>query len=127
MEHFLAVARIALILNLKEQLKTDEELIYAAALLHDIGRHIQYEDGTPHERASARIASGILDDCGFLPNEKAVILEAILKHRAPEAALENNLSALLYRADKLSRPCFACPSEAECRWKEGKKNKELVL
>lgn len=45
MGHFLDVARLAEILNLTEAYGQDAELIYAAALLHDIGRHIQYETG----------------------------------------------------------------------------------
>ena len=55
--HFLDVARIAQILNLKEELHIPEELIYATALLHDIGRHIQYIEGTPHEKASLFLSS----------------------------------------------------------------------
>ena len=57
MAHFLDVARIAWILNLQEEAGAEQELIYAAALLHDCGRWRQYEDGTPHEkigRASCR-------------------------------------------------------------------------
>ena len=38
MEHFMDVARLAQIRNLKEQLGLDEEMIYLYALLHDIGR-----------------------------------------------------------------------------------------
>ena len=59
MEHFLDVARIAQIINLEEKLELSKELIYATALLHDIGRHVQYEDGTPHEVASAKLAENI--------------------------------------------------------------------
>ena len=39
--HFLDVARLAYIENLERGLGIDKELIYAAALLHDIGRHLQ--------------------------------------------------------------------------------------
>ena len=41
MGHFLDVARLAEILNLTEAYGQDAELIYAAALLHDIGRQEQ--------------------------------------------------------------------------------------
>ncbi len=47
MEHFLDVARLAMIFNLRQDLSIPKEMIYAAALLHDIGRWRQYEDGTP--------------------------------------------------------------------------------
>ena len=42
MGHFLDVARLAMIFNLQQGLFVPEELIYAAALLHDIGRWKQY-------------------------------------------------------------------------------------
>ena len=105
MVHFLDVARI-----------------YAAALLHDCGKHEQYENGTPHEQASARIAPEILKDCGFDDKETDVIVTAISRHRDPEAAKEKNLNGVLYRADKASRACFACDAEKDCNWKDGKKN-----
>lgn len=122
MAHFLAVARIAQILNLKEVQEVDEELIYAAALLHDIGRHMQYADGTPHEAASAQLAPEILRDCGFNIEETDTIITAIRKHRNVDSAKEPGLDGLLYRADKLSRTCFVCKAEKECDWKKGKKN-----
>lgn len=125
MVHFLDVARIAMILNLKEQLAIPYELIYAAGLLHDIGRYRQYEDGTPHEQASVPIAREILADCGFDDKETDVILLAIAEHRNPEAADRHNLEGILYRADKMSRSCFVCKAEAECNWKNDKKNREL--
>ena len=60
MVHFLDVARIGTIIALEEGFKVDREWIYAAALLHDCGKHEQYENGIPHEQASARIAPEIL-------------------------------------------------------------------
>ncbi|NLL78660.1 MAG: HD domain-containing protein [Clostridiales bacterium] len=126
MVHFLDVARLAMILNLKEQLGVDEEFIYAAALLHDIGRFRQYEDGTPHEKASAELAWEILSECGFDRKEASVIIEAISRHRDPNSAGEKNLNGLLYRADKMSRSCFCCKAEPECDWKAEKKNHILV-
>lgn len=126
MVHFLDVARLAMIMNLREKIGADEECIYAAALLHDIGRFVQYEDGTPHEQASARLAEVILKDCGYTEKETAVILEAIARHRDKESAKERNLNGLLYRADKMSRSCFACKAEKDCDWKAEKKNLRLI-
>lgn len=126
-EHFLDVARIASILNYSEDYRQEEEIIYAAALLHDIGRWVQYEDGTPHEKASAKLAPEILDACGFLGDETDRILAAIGNHRNAKIREEKSLSGLLYRADKLSRPCFACRMEKECNWKNDKKNLRLLV
>ncbi len=122
MSHFLDVARIGVILSLEEGLAFDREMIYAAALLHDIGKHKQYSHGIPHERASAEIAPEILESCGFDEKETTVIINAILAHRDPGAASGQGLEGVLYRADKASRPCFACPVQEECSWKDGKKN-----
>lgn len=138
LSHFLDVCRLACLLYLENKEyesgfldsvsdNLHKELIYAAGLLHDIGRWKQYEDGTPHERASEEIAPDILRDCGFLPEETAVICEAIGNHRNSTVREEKNLSGLLYRADKMSRPCFGCKREAVCNWDGTKKNRELIL
>lgn len=126
MAHFLDVARIGMIINLEESLEIPGELIYGAALLHDIGKHRQYEEGIPHEQASASIAPEILSDCGFDEKETGVIIEAVLQHRNSEVISEKNLRGLLYRADKASRPCFACKAEGECNWKGSEKNLKII-
>ena len=110
--HFLDVARLAYIENLERGLGIDKELIYAAALLHDIGRHLQYTQNIPHDRASAQLAEVILADCGFSQAERAEVENAILQH----------LAGLLYEADKASRACLFCPAEPECNWSPEKKN-----
>ena len=61
-EHLLDVARIAYIENLEQGYGISQEIIYAAALLHDIGRFLQYSQGIPHEIAGAQIAPEILAD-----------------------------------------------------------------
>lgn len=104
--HLLDVARIAYILNLEDRMDQEKELVYAAALLHDTGRARQYEDGTPHEKESARISAGILPDCGYSEQETALILDAILAHRSGNTEVRQGLAEILYRADKLSRRCF---------------------
>ena len=52
-EHLLDTARIAYIFSLEENLNMNisKEIIYAAALLHDIGRSEAYSGGLPHEGA----------------------------------------------------------------------------
>ena len=125
MEHFLDVARLAYILNLEEDMGIAKELIYATALLHDIGRHVQYADGTPHEKASAGLAEEILEACGFEEAECREILRAIRKHRDAGIASERSLAGIIYRADKLSRACFACEAESLCDWKAEKKNLQI--
>ncbi len=120
--HFLDVARIGVIINLEEGIGLNREWIYAAALLHDLGRHVQYEDGTPHELAGAEIAPQILEACGFADYETGVIVNAVKCHRDADAASLRDLRGVLYRADKASRACFACEVSAECNWKGDRKN-----
>lgn len=125
MGHFLDVARIGMILNLQEGLGIPAELLYGAALLHDIGRHEQYETGIPHEEAGARIAPGILAECGYTAEEIREIEEAIALHRDSGTEKRADLAGVLYRADKASRACFACQASSQCNWKAVKKNQEI--
>lgn len=125
--HFLDVARLAYIENLETGLGISKEWIYACGLLHDIGRHLQYLEGIPHHEGSAQIAEPILKDCGFLEEERREILEAILAHRDSGTKEFSGLAGIIYRADKASRVCFACPSEKECNWDMAKKNMEIKV
>ncbi|MBP3421512.1 MAG: HD domain-containing protein [Lachnospiraceae bacterium] len=128
MVHFLNVARIAMILNLKENKKPiRKDVVYAAALLHDMGRHIQYENGRDHAEASAELALRVLGECGYSEKETARIVEAIANHRNKSIKKGSDLKGILYRADKASRACYSCPVEAECNWKKSKKNMTLEI
>ena len=146
MEHFLDVARICYIMALEDGAELPRELIYGAALLHDLGRYRQIADGTPHEVASAQLAEKIMADCGFAEEEIRVVAGAILQHRhhgeaepfgehaepvnakndAKDAA-KSSLGDYLYRADKMSRLCFCCDARESCKWSEEEKNKGIVL
>lgn len=126
MEHFLDVARIGRIINAEEGFGIETEEIYAAGLLHDIGRAAQGGEGASHEFASALLAERILRDCGFSEEETAAVADAIRAHRTEGVSGEKNLRGLLYRADKASRPCYACRARGECRWEEEKKNLHLL-
>lgn len=125
--HLFDVARIAYIEDLETGAGVPKYLIYAAALLHDIGRHLQYTKGIPHHEASARIAAKILPSCGFDEKDTARILDAILSHRDRAKLTANGLAGMIYRADKRSRCCFACPAKAECDWSAEKKNLALTI
>ncbi len=126
MDHLLDVARIAYIQNLEQKLGFSKEMIYAAALLHDIGKVRQYEEKIPHEIASAEIAEVILEENGFCREEQESILCAIKEHRRYREDM-SGLGKLLYISDKKSRQCFACPAEAECKWSLDKKNREIEI
>ena len=123
--HLLDVARIAYIFCLEEGINISRELIYGAALIHDIGRGKEYRDGTPHEKAGAEIGEIILKDSGFSAAEREEITEAVLSHRRNYGENRQTLGAVLYMADKKSRCCFMCSAEKECNWKEELKNKTI--
>ncbi len=106
----------------KEYMK---EVIYVTALLHDIGRCSKYEETMSHREAGPIIARPILERVGFSYGEIDDICNAIRNHgKAPED--EGSLDGLIYRADKLSRLCFNCPSKEACDWDEEKKTSNLV-
>lgn len=127
--HLLDVARVAWIQVLEEGLPIPRDLVYAAALLHDIGRAEQYARGVEHDVAGERTAAAILadlgGDAGFSEGERAAILDAVRGHRA--AGASGALARVIARADKVSRPCFSCPAAKACMWPEGKRNLEVRI
>ena len=140
-QHLLDTARIMQILCLRESLPVETDLIYAAALLHDIGRARQYEVGTPHDIAGVQLAGPILADCGYTTAETDLILNAIGSHRLHAAltagsdpvsasdeaeyseAFKNRFAQIMYAADKKSRPCYLCNARKDCNWPEERKNR----
>lgn len=123
MSHIMDVARIAYILNIEESYGFSKELIYASALLHDIGRHVQYETKEKHAFVSARLAPEILIDCGFDEQDIQKITDAIYTHSDKNLIHERTLNGLLARADQLSRACYSCQASDSCDWSEARKNK----
>ena len=122
--HLLDVARMMWIAALERQLPLSREVVYATALLHDLGRVEQIEEGIPHHQASAQLVARILPDAGFNDAEIALIQAAIASHRSDGG--ENNLGQLLYWADKKCRACWVCPAKEECNWPDEKKNLEIT-
>ncbi len=126
--HSLDVARIAQIINLQNQLDIPQDVVYAAALLHDIGRACEYTDGTPHEEAGCLLARNILEESEYSLEEKQEILETVLLHRGvPEEDEPTSLPGLIKKADKLSRLCFDCEASEDCFWPENEKNHTILF
>ena len=124
--HLMDTARLMYIRALEEGIHIPKDVLYAAALLHDIGRADSYESGLPHDEAGAETAGKILPDCGYSDTETEMICCAIRGHRGfagqPEEA---ELPAVLKDADKRSRLCFCCNASDTCKWPEEKKNMEI--
>ena len=127
MEHLLDVARIGYIINMEEGIGYGKEFIYAMALLHDIGRYIEYDLGFSHHQVGAEIALRILQDVGFGFEDRMIIYEAIRNHKKQPAEDKKNLDYILYKADKLSRNCYSCKAYDSCYWEETKKNKSISI
>lgn len=126
LEHLCDVARMMYIFALEEGSDLEQDMIYATALLHDMGRVKEYEDGTPHQEAGVEFAGKILKKHGFSEEEIAYMTDAIGHHRK-EQEEPSELEELLHRADKLSRNCFWCKATATCKWAEEKKNQTLIV
>ena len=131
LEHLMDVARIGCIMILENGADIDKDIMYAAALIHDLGRADEYTDGTPHHEAGARYARQILPGCGFSEEETEEIAAAVDSHRGDESSGEisdsGTLAHILYAADKKSRLCFACGARDTCKWPEEKMNLELEI
>lgn len=124
LEHLLAVARIGYIDILENHWEIPKDVMYGAALLHDIGRAAQYKGRGDHHETGASLAGEVLRDCDYEENEIADICRAIAEHG--DGRGEELLSQILYRADKKSRNCFLCNASKLCDWDENKKNRGIV-
>lgn len=121
MDHFLDVARIAALMAADEGIVIDRDIIYACALLHDIGRAQQYKDGTEHEKAGVPIAESILKECGCRDEDIRIITDAIKSHGDESVKDDMDLNGLIYRADKASRKCYMCAAADRCHKPERKR------
>ena len=121
LEHFIDMARICVILCYENKVDFDKDLVYSAALLHDIGRIKEIEDGTRHEIASAELALHFLGETKFSEEDKEKIISLIKNHRNKKNP-DKSLEKMFYMADKLSRYCFRCPARDKCNWSDEKKN-----
>lgn len=122
MEHFLAVARIMRIMALEENLNFDPDLIYSAAIIHDLGRTLEYEENIEHRLAGLAISDKLLALTDFGLKEKEIIRDVIKNH-----GKEDSLFLKLFtKADKISRNCFLCKARSTCKWSDEKKNKVIT-
>lgn len=136
LEHLLDVARISYIMILEDNSGIPKDLIYATALLHDIGRGKSYKSGENHDEVSAHIAKDILPLCGYSEEEITQICGAITSHSGridieefqksrqdKKLSLEDYIKA----ADQLSRNCFNCKASLTCKWTSKEKNNRVYI
>lgn len=122
--HLNETARIMLILNSRLGYYLPEDIVLATAYLHDLGRIDEYTKGIDHRHAGLQDITKILVECGYTNSEIDKILLAISCHNRKTS---DELSALLYTADKKSRQCYECKMYNECKWDDNQKNKERFI
>jgi len=126
MEHFLNVARICCLICEKNKIYVNPDIIYSAALLHDIGRTIEYTSGESHHIAGKSIAEKILERTGCSDEFRQTVIELITEHRVYDIN-DLSLKSIFSLADKKSRLCFMCDSRDECYWPDEKKNMNIEV
>jgi len=99
--------------SMADKLSKVKEIIYAAGLLHDMARWVEYETGEDHAAAGARTTGVILDQAGFNEVEQSIIAKAIGEHRTGGTAA-SPLGQYICRADDLARPCSRCGARDDC-------------
>lgn len=134
LKHSLDVARICTIIMYEQGQEVNRDIVYATALLHDIGRF--KENTQNHEALSVDIAKDILSVCGYTATEIATIVEIISFHRGNYSIkqieeLVNDgkldLKESFKIADQLSRNCFCCKGSSSCKWKEENRSTNIMM
>lgn len=119
-QHALDVARVAYIIALENGYNLKKELIYTAALLHDIAKWKQYKEKVDHAAEGAALAWEILKDIGMEEQDTWMIVDAIRSHRI-KGEKTSLLGEVLYKADKDCRLCVKCGRIKKCnRFDNGK-------
>ncbi|MDE5753875.1 MAG: HD domain-containing protein, partial [Oscillospiraceae bacterium] len=110
----------------EKQIPVDPDVIYAAALLHDIGRTEEYQHGISHDLASIRLSESILQKIQCEEEKKQKILNLIRNHRN-QIQNADSLESVFYKADKKSRLCFCCPAQIQCNWSQEQRNMQIEI
>jgi len=100
MDHTKRVTRMCRVIGEREQ--ADMEILIPAALLHDIARPLEKEQGLPHEAEGARMAEIYLASIRYNPALIPAISAAIRTHRFRSSERPESPEAkILSDADKL--------------------------
>lgn len=129
LEHFMKVGCIAEQVVVKNELPFSEDVIFGAALLHDVGRVEQYRQGISHEKASVAFAREILFSLNWDVSDIEMVCEAIGSHSHRQCAADRwekmsalvSLAEVISFADQFSRTCYRCHVADTCKWKEEEK------
>jgi putative nucleotidyltransferase with HDIG domain len=125
LQHAIDVGRVAYITALENKFCLSKDIIYSAALLHDIAKWKQYREKVDHAAEGALLARQILEDIKMHGQDTEMILDAISNHRVKGKGT-SPLSMVLYAGDKSCRPCISCKMVKECDWFTDGKQPELL-
>lgn len=97
-DHCLRIYALARELGRLESLSCDAELLYIAALLHDIGLYKAYarRKEPDHARRSSAVAGQLLRDADYPDRDTRIILDAI-EHHPPGAPAGGTVEAALLK------------------------------
>ena len=97
-DHCLRVYALARELGRTENLSFDAELLYVAALLHDVGLYKAYSrrKESDHARRSAAVAEQLLRDANFPARDTQIVLDAIV-HHPPGSPAGSTVEAVLLK------------------------------
>jgi dTMP kinase len=99
LDHLLKVAQYAK--DLSRIYDADQQVVVAAALLHDLGRSDSRNRGKNSAIIGAKLAAPILRKTGYSTNETKTILQAIAEHDQPKFRSKLLESRILKDADYL--------------------------
>jgi uncharacterized protein len=102
-EHGVRDYQLAISIAKKEKIAIDDDVLFAAGLLHDMGGFPPYEkDGVDHALRSTEVVGPVLEDAGFPMSKLELVKKAILTHSYYETKVpETPEATLLHDADTL--------------------------
>lgn len=120
LDHFLDVARVTMLVCADFDIPADKDVVYLAALMHDLGRLDKGQ--ADHPVASAQLADQWLEAIDFPADRRPEVIRLIEGHGWRGPAVPSNLLEAFSLADSLSRPCYQCPATDSCHWPADRKN-----
>lgn len=95
--HFMDVARIASLIWIEEgsSVELNKDIIYAAALLHDIGRVIEYNEGISHDEGNRTKRTSRI-------SLRNIILQC-LRHYSRNKRRPTSIRCIIWRSSRNSR------------------------
>lgn len=119
LEHSRRTYAFGAALGVVKGIAVDRELLYAAALLHDVGLPVGAANGADFTLASAAVARQIADDVGLAPSAAEVVASAITLHHSPDVRVADGAVAYLLSAgaalDVIGLGCWQLPPSAVAR------------